>query len=53
MVPACGRPVEVGAGFGVTLADHVNLTILPTFGLSDASPKYALAIGISSDLLRR
>lgn len=53
VVPAFGRPVEIGAGLGATLADHLNLTILPTFGLSNASPRYALTVGISTDLLRR
>jgi hypothetical protein len=53
VVPAFGSPVEIGASLGVRLADRVNLTILPSRGLSNASAKYGLTVGISSDLLRR
>jgi len=53
VVPAFGTPAEIGAGLGVTLTDRLNVTVLPTFGLSNASPKYALTVGISSDILRR
>lgn len=53
VVAAFGSPAEVGFGVGVTLGDRLALTILPSIGLSDASPKYAVTVGISSDLLRR
>lgn len=53
IVPAFGAPAEIGAGVGVKAGDRLIVTILPTFGLSNASPKYALTIGISTDLLRR
>lgn len=46
-------PIEVGAGIGVRLGTRMNFTLVPAIGLSDASPRYALTVGISSDLLRR
>lgn len=53
VVAAFGSPAEMGAGLGVKLNDRLALTVLPSVGLSHASPKYSLTIGVSSDLLRR
>ena len=53
VVPGFERPAEIGAGLGVEVTDHLIVTVLPTLGLSNASAKYAVAVGISSDLLRR
>jgi hypothetical protein len=46
-------PMEIGAGIGLRLADHVNLTAIPSVGLSHASPKYGVMVGLSTDLWRR
>jgi len=53
VVQAFGSPAEIGAGIGVRLGERMALTVLPSVGLSHASPKYALTVGVSSDLLRR
>lgn len=46
-------PAEVGVGLGVRLADHVNLTAIPSVGLSHASPHFGVTVGLSTDLWRR
>ena len=46
-------PAEVGAGVGVRLADRLNVTAIPSVGLSHASPRYGLTVGLSTDLWRR
>lgn len=46
-------PIEVGAGIGVRVGDRLTASIIPTIGLSDASPKYAITVGLSSDVFRR
>ena len=53
VVQAFGSPAELGAGVGVKLSQRLVLTVLPSVGLSHASPKYALTVGLSSDMLRR
>ena len=53
VVAAFGSPAEIGAGLGVKLGERLALTVLPSIGLSNASPKYGVTVGISSDLLRR
>lgn len=45
-------PAEVGAGLGVRLADHLNVTAIPSVGLTHASPRYAVTLGLSTDLWR-
>lgn len=45
-------PMEVGAGIGVR-AGHTTLSIVPTVGLSDASPRYAVNVGLSAEVFRR
>ncbi|MBI4477677.1 MAG: hypothetical protein HY654_10915 [Acidobacteria bacterium] len=45
-------PVEVGAGVGIR-AGRTTLSIIPTIGLSDASPRYAINVGVGADLLKR
>jgi hypothetical protein len=44
-------PVEVGAGVGIR-AGRATLSIVPTVGLSDASPRYAINIGFGADIVR-
>ncbi len=46
-------PVEVGAGVGVRVGNRLNASVVPTFGLSDASPRYGITVGLSSDIVRR
>ncbi|MEW5982556.1 MAG: transporter [Acidobacteriota bacterium] len=53
IVPEFGAPVEVGAGIGIALGGRLNLTVVPSVGLTDASPRAALTIGFSTDLTRR
>lgn len=52
VVPGYGAPAEIGAGLGVRIANHVNVTAIPTVGLSSASPRYGVMIGLSTDLWR-
>jgi len=53
VVSGYDAPAEVGAGLGVRLADHVNLTAIPSVGLSHASPRYGVTVGLSTELWRR
>lgn len=53
IVPEFGASLEIGAGVGVPLRQGLNLTIVPSVGLTNASPRAALAVGLSTDLLRR
>jgi len=53
IVQEFGAPVEVGAGLGFRLAQHFVVTALPSVGLSAASPKYAVTIGLSTTLVQR
>jgi hypothetical protein len=46
-------PAEIGAGLGVRLADRLNLTAIPSVGLTHASPRYGVTFGLSTDLWRR
>lgn len=46
-------PAEIGAGLGIRLADGLYLTAIPSLGLSHASPKYGVTLGLSTDLWRR
>ena len=48
-----GAPVELSAGLGLKINDRASLTVLPFVGLTQASPKYGLTVGISSDMMRR
>ncbi|MBI2833004.1 MAG: transporter [Acidobacteria bacterium] len=45
-------PIEAGAGVSIR-AGRTTLTIVPTVGLSDASPRYAVNVGLSTDVFRR
>ena len=45
-------PAEVGGGVGVRLGS-TTLSILPTFGLSAASPSYAVNVSLSTQVFRR
>ena len=52
ILDAFGPPVEVGAGVGVRLGG-ATLTVIPTVGLSDASPRYAVNVAIGAEIFRR
>lgn len=47
-----GAPAEVGAGVGVRLG-KTTLSILPAFGLSAASPSYAVNVSLSTQVFSR
>lgn len=47
-----GAPVEVGAGVGIR-AGGATVTIVPTVGLSDASPRYAVNVGLGAEIFHR
>lgn len=47
-----GAPVEVGAGVGIR-AGRTTISIIPTIGLSDASPRYAINAGLSAGVFQR
>lgn len=53
ILPQFGAPAEVGAGVGWQIADHLNLTVMPSAGLSRASPSYGVTLGLSSRMWRR
>ncbi len=46
-------PAEVGAGLGFRLADHLNFTVIPSVGLTRASPRHGVTVGLSSEIWRR
>lgn len=48
-----GAPVEVGAGVGIRAGERLIFTILPSVGLTDASPRMALTFGLSQRVLER
>jgi hypothetical protein len=48
-----GAPAELSAGIGLKISERASLTVLPFVGLTQASPKFGLTIGISSDMMRR
>ena len=52
ILDAFGSPVEVGAGVGVRLGG-ATVTVIPTVGLSDASPRYAVNVAIGAEIFRR
>ena len=45
-------PIEVGAGVGIRTG-RTMLSVIPTLGLSDASPRYAVNVGFSADVFRK
>ena len=45
-------PAEIGGGVGVRLG-NTTVSILPTFGLSAASPSYAVNVSLSTQVFRR
>jgi uncharacterized membrane protein YczE len=45
--------IVLSAGIGFTISERASLTVLPFVGLTQASPKFGLTIGISSDMMRR
>jgi hypothetical protein len=53
ILPEFGTPAEIGAGIGITVGHNMNLTIVPSVGLSSASPRVALTIGFGREMLRR
>jgi hypothetical protein len=52
VVSGYDSPAEIGAGLGVRLAAHLNVTAIPSVGLTHASPRYGLTFGLSTDLWR-
>lgn len=46
-------PIELGAGIGLRLGERVSVTVLPTAGITDASPRYSLTVGLSTEMFRR
>ncbi len=53
ILPEFGAPAEIGAGVGVRVAEHLNLTVLPSVGVSRASPSYGITVGLSTRVWRR
>ena len=47
-----GAPIEIGAGVGIR-AGRTTVTVVPTVGLSDASPRYAVNVGLGAEVFRR
>jgi hypothetical protein len=52
-IPELGAPAEIGVGLGFPLTERVSLTAMPLVGLTDASPKYGITFGITTDMTRR
>ncbi len=52
ILPEFGAPIEIGAGVGIR-AGSATITIIPTVGLSDASPRYAVNVGLGAEVFRR
>ncbi len=52
ILPGFSAPAEVGGGVGVRLG-KTTLSILPTFGLSAASPSYAVNVSLSTQVFSR
>jgi hypothetical protein len=48
-----GASAEIGAGLGIKLSDRASLTAMPLVGVTTASPKYGITIGITNDMTRR
>lgn len=46
-----GAPVEVGVGLGIRAGDRRALSILPSVGLTDASPRITLTFGLGQRVL--
>ncbi len=53
IVPGFAAPVEVGLGVGLRLGDRTSVSLVPSVGLTDASPDYGLTVGLSTNVLRR
>ena len=47
-----GAPIEIGAGVGIR-AGTATVSIIPTVGLSNASPRYAVNVGLGMEVFRR
>ena len=47
-----GAPIEIGAGVGIR-AGTATVSIIPTVGLSNASPRYAVNVGLAMEIFRR
>lgn len=53
IVPGFAAPAEVGMGVGLRIGGRTSLTVVPSIGLTDASPDYGLTLGLSTNLIRR
>jgi hypothetical protein len=52
-VPEFGAPAEISAGLGIKVSDRASLTVMPLVGVTNASPKYGITVGITTDMTRR
>jgi hypothetical protein len=43
----------LSAGVGSKIREGASLAVLPFVGLTQASPRYGLMVGMSSDMMRR
>ena len=46
-------PIQVGAGLGVRVGGRLTFSVLPTLGLTEASPRYGVALGVSTEMFRQ
>jgi hypothetical protein len=53
ILPGFGAPFEVESGVGVRFSDHLSVSIMPSAGLSDASPSYGVTLSLSTRFLQR
>ena len=53
ILPGFSAPIEMGAGLGVRVGDRLTVSVLPTFGLTKASPRYGVALGMSTEMFRQ
>lgn len=53
ILPEFGAPLEIGAGLGVLAGEQLTLAVVPSIGLTKASPRVALTFGISRRVFDR
>jgi hypothetical protein len=52
-IPEFGAPAEISVGLGFPLTARASLTVMPVVGLTNASPKYGITFGMTTDMTRR
>ncbi len=52
-IPEFGASAEFSAGFGFPITARASVTVMPVVGLTNASPKYGITFGITTDMTRR